>query len=387
MNDIITQLKNSGNLKCYIDARYGHVQDLSNNNLNGTFGGTVKMGNQSIIFDGGVGNLSLGNTGNINSICFIFKPNNLSGNILELINNSVYVTYLNSVITQTGFTTPIIYVNGIVSSTISADKFYFVCLTQAANINASAINIGEANSVNFNGQVKCFMAFNKVLSATEVSLIYSQLNNIKFDNRVIVNSTPSFDASKSGLIGYWPLDNINGVTVSDDSGNNLNGTLVGGPVIENTAMGMAMKFDGIDSSIGPINVGNIKSLSLWIKPVNTNDGLLELINNDTYLSIATSAITQTNFTTPTIYVNGSSASANILLNDWNNIVITTNTSVNASSLNIGESNGNFYQGHIKDVRIYNCVLDATTIQNMYLSGRKAMVSTMFGTKVSSGNQT
>lgn len=427
MNDIITQLKNSNNLKCYIDAKFGHVQDLSGNNLNGTFGGTCKMGSSGLVFDGGVGNLSIGNAGNINSICFIFKPSNLTGNILELVNNSIYVTYLNGVIGQTGFTTPTVYVNGIVSSAISADKFYFVCLTQAANINANAINIGEANSVNFNGQVRCFLAFNKILSATEVSQIYSQLSNIITERKVILTSTPSLDGPKSGLVGHWPLDNINGVTVADQSGNGLNAVIVNqGGDINNSSIGKSISLDGTNTYVSLGNVlgtsSNITTMTLgcWIKPSAVN-GTKRLINKWVGTGLANGSIILSNWATGIFaleivtdagYKAIQTTGQVLYPNLWQHCTLVYNSGVvdlYVNGVNVKNSAGNGtnipaynynwtfgstntqttnrYGGSVKDIRVYNKVLQPSEILDMYNKVKKALSSTMFGVKVSSGNET
>ncbi len=387
MYDIITQLKNTNNLKIYLDFRAGIVDDLSGNSKNGSFSGGSKLGRGFCAFDGVNGVITVGSVdANIRTVIVSIKPNNVTGTILELVDNTKYITYTNRVVSHTGLTSPTFYVDGIAGTTIDTTKFSFVALTDTADINVTGLNVGEGNNAYFNGLIEYVLLINRVLSATEISQIYSQLSNIRYPSRQSVISKPSLYIPQNSLVGSWDMGNSINTTIPDDTGNGFNLTINGGAVVSNSSIGKCLSFDGINDSASKTNVGNVKTISLWINPINANDGLLELINNNTYLSIVNNVITQTNFTVPTIYVNGIAVST-IKTGIWNHVVLTTNTAVNSTGFNVGESNGDFYQGLIKDVRCWNRALTQQEISNIYNSGKTAMYSSGWGVNVSGGNET
>ncbi len=157
-------------------------------------------------------------------------------------------------------------------------------------------------------------------------------------------TNPIYD--ETGLVGSWHLEEGTGTAVADSSGNGKNGTM-NGVSYWTTAGKFGNGFNGSGTNyagIGNIGTG-IKTVEFWINDSNAADGILELINNATYISIAGSAITATGFTSPVIYVNGSSASA-ALSAGWNHVVVTTNTGIAANGVNIGEANNDYTAGII-----------------------------------------
>src|SRR3989344_9109429 len=171
------------------------------------------------------------------------------------------------------------------------------------------------------------------------------------------NNVPS-DTLTRGLVGYWPMDEGSGTAAYDASDNNNIGILSGpswGGSTTTCKVGGCLSFDGTNDYVDVGNVGNVQSVEFWINDANATDGVLELINNSTYISIASSAITATGFTSATKYINGSSASAS-LASGWNHVVITDTAAVAAASFLIGEANTDYTSGIIDEVRIYNRAL-------------------------------
>jgi hypothetical protein len=167
--------------------------------------------------------------------------------------------------------------------------------------------------------------------------------------------------------GVWHLHN-SASPATDSTSNAKNGTQSGGVTFGATGqVNGACSFDGTDDYLGVGDIGSgIKSVEFWINDSNATDGILELIDNSTYISIASRAITTTNFTSPTIYVNSSSASAN-LSSGWNYVTVTTNTGIAAASVNIGEANSDYISGTLDEARISNTVRSADWIKACYLN--------------------
>ena len=127
-----------------------------------------------------------------------------------------------------------------------------------------------------------------------------------------------------------------------------------------------MQFDGVDDYVSVGNAGaGVQSVEFWINNADgdANDGILELIDNSTYVSIASGSIVATGFGCPsncTVYVDGSSASA-VLGSGWHHIAVTTNTAINAASVRIGEANNNYFSGSLDEVAIWNKALTQADI--------------------------
>jgi len=183
------------------------------------------------------------------------------------------------------------------------------------------------------------------------------------------NNVPS-DTLTRGLVGYWGMDEGSGTAAYDASNNNNIGILSGpswGGSTTTCKIGGCLTFDGTNDYVDVGNVGNVQSVEFWINDANATDGVLELINNSTYISIASSAITATGFTSATKYINGSSASAS-LASGWNHVVITDTAAVAAASFLIGEANTDYTSGIIDEVRIYNRALSAEEVRYHYNRG-------------------
>src|SRR3989339_494148 len=160
-------------------------------------------------------------------------------------------------------------------------------------------------------------------------------------------------------VAHWKMDEKTGDTAYDTAGTN-NGDLAGAcpgaatcPIWTQGKYGSALKFDGVNDYVSVANsLSNVRTVDFWVNNGNANDGLLELINNATYISIASSAISATNFSSASTYVDGV-AGVTAISSGWHHVAVTTATGITASSIVIGEANSDFSAGSIDDVRVYN----------------------------------
>jgi hypothetical protein len=96
---------------------------------------------------------------------------------------------------------------------------------------------------------------------------------------------------------------------------------------------------------------------------------VNLTGTTDYIWVNAGTITATGLTSPTIYVNGA-VSSTLLANQWQYVVVTTNTSENASNLDIGRTqDANYMEGSLDDVRVYNRALSADEVKQLYNMGR------------------
>jgi chitodextrinase len=207
----------------------------------------------------------------------------------------------------------------------------------------------------------------------------------------------------SGLVAAYSFNEGTGTTVTDLSGNNLTGTIVGATWTTQGKYGNALSFNGTSSYV---DLGNPTALQLtgsmtleaWVKAAasSTNDGQVIAKSNDSSgwqlkttsdTGVATFGASVTNSsgvrakrfstTTPSlnvwyhvaevynataktldIYVNG-------VLNDGSLQGTVPAANLNALvNANIGRRSGGYYfNGVIDEIRIYNRTLSATEIQS------------------------
>jgi hypothetical protein len=253
------------------------------------------------------------------------------------------------------------------------------------------------------------------------------LDNIRIFNYARTPAQVAWDYNKGLPVGYWKMDECQGTTINDASGNGNSGTLTIGASGSNTAVGTcqtsgawfdgatgkrnySMDFDGTDDYINvPYNsifgiTQNI-TLSAWIKKSADGDfgGIVSKTNGiDTwdydfyvctdavcgegradYLSFYSDAegalfsnikITGTNWhhvavtrtgSTATIYVDGIPAGSDSFYNSaFNNNSLPIRIGTDGPTYDADSS----FNGQIDDVRIYNYGLTHTQIKSLFNEG-------------------
>jgi hypothetical protein len=185
-----------------------------------------------------------------------------------------------------------------------------------------------------------------------------------------------------------------GTTWFDLAGSN-NGTLTNGPTF-NSTNGGSIVFDGVDDYVNCgnntiLNLSSSYTLSIWLKTISTFDKAIiqRYLNGGLFPGYAVS-INRTTIGTVDIYTGGNwytSKGTNINNGNWNNIIITVNstscvfyqnltptpfTVTNSTSnptdiLFIGSTEGitQTYPGNISIVQIYNRALSASEVLQNY----------------------
>lgn len=222
-------------------------------------------------------------------------------------------------------------------------------------------------------------------------------------------------ANKNGLVGYWPLNEGTGTQAGDASGQGNTGTLVASPTWITGKLGPALTFNGTNQIMSVSTPNNLNfqdntplSFVAWVKSSNAVGGEKGIASTVTNGSTGGVIFNMSHFSGGKIgleIVNtarsaGRAAYESTAVNDgvWHHVVATydgsgstsgiifyidgiskttvsvTNTSpgsiANAASFFVGgvsqASHG--FPGSIDDVRIYNRVLGATEITNLYNLG-------------------
>ena len=263
----------------------------------------------------------------------------------------------------------------------------------------------------------------KYLKKTMLSVLALLLYLIPYTLYLIPSPTHAFTIAKpsnflalnTGLVGWWTFDGPKMLTnVADSSGQGNNGSLVGQTSTTTVPgkLGQALSFDGVNDYV---QLGDMTSLegsayatwSFWVKPVYSdydtvflskgasawhisvpNSGLgagankfrviiaggsfpvvytnitATVINNVwQHFTVVYDGTQSTNTTKVKIYKNG------VLLTNVDSVgTIPTTLPANATNATIGASSLGV-NGTMDDVRIYNRVLSATEITQLYNLGR------------------
>jgi hypothetical protein len=226
-----------------------------------------------------------------------------------------------------------------------------------------------------------------------------------------------YTENQAGLVGYWKFDEGAGTIASDSSGNNNNGT-INGAVWTEGRISRGVQFDGIDDYVQvpdstSLNIANDEiSIAAWVKmlgdgtnngvvvckqaPAGTSDASYSL---DVYPSIHTPVGRHVEFA---VNVGGSwnayvSTSA-LTLGAWNHVVgtydgskvrifingvldieytLTGNIVPKNGPLYIGHedawSPGEYFNGAVDEVRVYNRTLSSAEIWAEYTSLEPGLV--------------
>jgi hypothetical protein len=155
------------------------TKDKSGNNNTGTLTNmniktapvAGKIG-QGLKFDGSTSYVSVSNTISSRSVAFWIKSASSSASMINL-TSGAYIAASSGTITATGFTSPTIYVNGASGSTLTANVWNHIVVTDTAATSSNAITFGKANGAYTTGIIDDVRIYNRALSASEVLQLYN----------------------------------------------------------------------------------------------------------------------------------------------------------------------------------------------------------------------
>jgi len=195
----------------------------------------------------------------------------------------------------------------------------------------------------------------------------------------------------NGLVGEWKFDEDAGTTSTltyDATGNGDNGTLVGGPTRSTSTCKIAncLTFNGTSQrvTLGSVQTGVNVSVSAWINTTSTGERpIFSNRGSGLYFGILTGKIfVYYNTATPpdmysTALINDnklhhivwtSNGSSSLIYIDGvvdNTISQTRGSYTGSAYIAFDSPNSEYFQGVIDDVRIYNRVLSADEVKQLY----------------------
>ena len=158
-----------------------NVADSSGQGNNGYLQGQTstttvpgKLG-QALSFDGSNDYVDRG-TGptSVNTIAFWVYSKTTTEYFINLTSTTDYIWLNAGTVTATGLVDPTIYVNGVVSSTLSANQWQHVVVTTGTAENASNFDIGRTQDANYlEGNIDDVRVYSRALSAGEIQQLYN----------------------------------------------------------------------------------------------------------------------------------------------------------------------------------------------------------------------
>jgi hypothetical protein len=139
-----------------------------------TKGALVKTG-QAMSFNGTTSFIQGENVGNVNTVLFWCNLSTTTQSIISL-DGTKTIDASAGTVRANSWDGTTIYVNGAVSSTISAAAWTLVAITSATASATSTNTIGKIGAGFLNGALTEIMYFNKVLTQDQIRWVYNHFN-------------------------------------------------------------------------------------------------------------------------------------------------------------------------------------------------------------------
>ena len=275
---------------------------------------------------------------------------------------------------------------------------------------------GGANAY-FNGAVDDVRVYSRALSAQEISRLY-HLGATTHINTTIGTNSDLNDPADSGLITHYTFDGKDmdwGSTtaeVLDTSGNGRNGnatTTMSSASVVPGKISQALTFGGSGDNVvaGLSSWGTTYSVAFWMKANAYASNATIFMHGFSNSCAYSPAITLTSLTTINAALPGCAGTGSVgnatLNSGWNHVVLSVDGStsqtlyINGASTtsntktstgggyytlmgayeanNNGVASGNYFNGSLDDVRIYNKALTAEEVKRLYHLGATTHINT------------
>ena len=217
-------------------------------------------------------------------------------------------------------------------------------------------------------------------------------------------------STTDGLIAWWKFDETEGGIAYDSSGNGNDGNLTNAPTWSKGKIGGALSFDGTDDMVRTNLSGSYNedfTWSAWIKTTDTQGGVLGVSGDTWQVGGASFYIYQGSPKVDVHSVGAKLGNLNLSSNTWTHYLLTVEDSggtadpvrifvnglieinstldwfkYNGQNYNLRiahvPNHGEYYEGLIDDVRIYNRALSAFEVKSLYELGEQAVPSSGAG---------
>jgi hypothetical protein len=311
-------------------------------------------------------------------------------------------TEFGGVTTVTGTVTRVFTIRNVGLTELTVSNVTLTGSADFALTVAPAAGVAPGSNTTFS--VTFDPSTNGLLAAT-VAIANSDTNGHPFAFAVQGMGT----SPRYGLVGWWRLNETNGTSATDSSGNNLHGTLVNGPVWVAGHFGNGLSVDGSNdyvdmgdpaSGVLDFNAGQSFSYGAWIRPAlldTTNRRLISKRNgtgpaNVGYdLGVTTTTLTA-ELADGAVEAIANATAISLGLNEWHHAFVVADrrtnqlrvyfdgverlgvslaslgAMANATAFDLGRVTGDStrsFAGVLDDVRVYNRALGAAEVVALF----------------------
>lgn len=265
-------------------------QDSTSSNADGVLTGTPApvwqtedqcIASKCIYFGGSTSRTTVATSlSGIQSVSFWVRPTSVATvGLMDFDGGTHRISVSSGTISATGFTSPTIYVNGKVFSTLVANEWQYITVTTGTGFTGSAIKVGFDNTNYTTGFFDEVKIYSSALTAAQVLANYNAKGNPDGVSSVLGTNAQNNDGDMSdGLVGYWKMDeaswtsNCSTAEVLDSSGNANHGiSCPSGDANDPLAgkFGNAGDFDGTNDYVeisdnAVFDAANV-AVSAWVK--------------------------------------------------------------------------------------------------------------------------
>lgn len=264
-----------------------------------------------------------------------------------------------------------------------------------------AINEGSTNKLYVDGRLQSATDTSATLAYTAEDLFFGtyfyedptyncffngSIDQVRIYNYARTPAQIAWEYNKGKPMAEWRMNECQGGTIHDESGNGNNGTInLSTSGTQTTTLGNgtcitagstpwyagrsgkyggSLNFDGTDDNISlGSTIPIINSVSLWIKPASTTQSIIDLDGGTHSISASSGTVTATGFTS--YYVDGN-LNGTVSDTNWHHIIAVDSTAfTTTSSMRIGKVSTSYFSGQIDEVKIFNYALTAEQVKTLY----------------------
>jgi len=135
--------------------------------------------------------------------------------------------------------------------------------------------------------------------------------------------------------------------------------------------GFCTEYNGTDEKTDFGDVGNIRTLSLLVRPDTTTEELI-LLDTGKDIMVNAGTVTYTGVTASATYVDGE-ATTTMVADRWQHLVCVLNADVDANNLELANDGTNYGAIRVADFRIYDAVLNQVQARDLHEYLRRGIV--------------
>ena len=267
--------------------------------------------------------------------------------------------------------------------------------TTGSTASSTDSDIGQrvSGGNRYTGLLDELKIYNQALTPSQINLLYNQSSSSVWGAASTdASGNASFESDRSycppgdttascAPAGEWKFDENSGLKAYDTSEGEFNGTLTNMdskanwvPGVIGSALNFTSSTDSVEVGTGPLN---IRTISFWVNPSTATEAFIYLKGSDgdgteKFIYASGGSVTAQNFSSPTIYINGV-LSSTITINEWQHILVTTTTAINANKLRLGctgdSSCSTSLVGKMDQIRLFDYAFNTSQVAWEYNHGK------------------